>query len=57
MTILGVKNILNLNINKLDGDNNHSLKANYYKDFLKTKSKAILQKINKIKSYGKKDSS
>ena len=57
MTILGVKNILNLNINKLDGDNNHSLKANYYKDFLKTKCKAILQKINKIKSYGKKDSS
>ena len=57
MTILGVKNILNLNINKLDGDNNHSLKANYYKNFLKTKSKTILQKINKIKSYGKKDSS
>ena len=57
MTILGVKNILNLNINKLDGDNDHSLKADYYRNFLKTKSKAVLEKIIKIKNYGKKDSS
>ena len=57
MTILGVKNILNLNINKLDGDNDHSLKADYYKNLLKTKSKAVLEKINKLKNYGKKDSS
>ena len=57
MTILGVKNILNLKINKLDGDNDRSLKADYYRNFLKTKSKAVLEKINKIKNYGKKDSS
>ena len=57
MTILGVRNILNLKINKLDVDNDHSLKADYYKKFLKTKSKALLEKINKLKNYGKKDSS
>ena len=57
MTILGVKNILKLNINKLDVNNNHSLKADYYKNFLKTKSKAVLEKINKLKNYGKKNSS
>ena len=57
MTILGVKNILKLNINKLDVNNNHSLKADYYKNFLRTKSKAVLEKINKLKNYGKKNSS
>ena len=57
MTILGVKNILKLNINKLDGDNDHSLKADYYKNFLKTKSRSVLEKINKLKNYGKKNSS
>ena len=31
MTISGVKNILNLNINKLDDYNSDSLKADYYK--------------------------
>ena len=57
MTIFGVKNILNMNINKLDVDNVHGLKADYYKEFLKKKSKALLQKINKLKNYGKKNSS
>ena len=57
MTISGVKNILNLNINKLDDYDTHSLKADYYKNTLKNKSKALLNKINKIKSYGKKNSS
>ena len=57
MTILGVKNILKLNINKLDVNNKHSLKADYYKNLLKTKSKAVLEKINKLKNYGKKNSS
>ena len=37
MTISGVKNILNSNINKLDVDNDHGLKANYYQEFLKLK--------------------
>ena len=56
MTILGVKSILDLNINKLDDYSSHSLKAEYYKKNLKLKSKNILKKINKIKNYGKKNS-
>ena len=56
MTIQGVKSILDLNINKLDDYNSHSLKAEYYKKNLKLKSKNILKKINKIKNYGKKNS-
>ena len=57
MTISGVKNLINIDINKLDGSNDHSLKADYIKENLKSKSKLILEKINKIKKYGKKDSS
>ena len=57
MTISGVKNLLNLNMNKLDVYNIDSLKAEYYKKKLKTKSKTLLDKIRKIKSYGKKNSS
>ena len=55
MTVSGVKNILNLNINKLDDYNSDSLKADYYKLSLKVKSKKLLEKIKKIKSYGKKN--
>ena len=54
MTVSGVKNILNLNINKLDDYNSDSLKAEYYKDNFKKKSKNILEKIKKLKNYGKK---
>ena len=57
MTILGVKNLFNLNRNKLDVDNTHSLKTEYYKNTLKSKSKTLLQKINKLKNYGKKNTS
>ncbi len=57
MTILGVKNLFSLNRNKLDVDNAHSLKAEYYKNTLKSKSKTLLQKINKLKNYGKKNTS
>ena len=57
MTVSGVKNLINNNLNKLDVDNLHSLKADYYKFDLKTKSKKILEKIKSIKSYGKKNSS
>ena len=52
MTINGVKNILNSDVNSLDQHIKDSLKAN-----LKTKSKLILEKIKKIKNYGKKISS
>tara|TARA_B100000963_G_scaffold361067_1_gene394693 strand:+ start:5161 stop:5535 length:375 start_codon:yes stop_codon:yes gene_type:complete len=55
MTISGVKKLINSNTNKLDGYDAYSLKANYYK--LKIKSKTILDKINKLKKNGKKNSS
>ena len=57
MTVLGVKKLLNFKANKLDVNNNHSLKTEYYKGLLKSKSKVLLQKINKLKNYGKKNSS
>ena len=54
MTISGVKNILNLNINKLDDYELFSLKADHYKKNIKQKTKNLLDKIKKIKKYGKK---
>ena len=57
MTISGVKNLVKIDRNKLDDYNSHGLKAEYYKDILKLKSKSIKEKINKIKSYGKKNTS
>ena len=54
MTIIGVKNILNFNTNKLDDHNSYGLKADYYKIKIKNKSKSLLEKIEKLKSYGKK---
>ena len=55
MTVNGVKKILNSKINTLDDYNSISLKTEYYKDNIKTKSKEILEKIRKIKNYGKKN--
>ena len=49
MTILGVKNLLKMKINKLDVGNNDSLKVSYYKNSLKAKSTLLLEKIKKIK--------
>ena len=57
MTISGVKNLLNQKINDLDYTNTISLKADYYKNNLSTKSKNILEKIKKIKKYGKENAS
>ena len=57
MTISGARNLLNLKRNKLDYTDTHSLKADYYKGSLKTKSRLLLDKINKIKNHGKKNSS
>ena len=54
MTINGVKKVLNSDINKLDDYNSLSLKANYYKNNLKDKSKKLLNKIKNLKKYGKK---
>ena len=57
MTISGVKGIIDINTKKLDADNKYSLKTDYYKKVLKTKSKLLIKKINNIKRYGKKNSS
>jgi len=55
ITISGVKNILNLKINKLDDYDSDSLKAGYYKKKFKEKSLNLLEKIKKLKKYGKKN--
>ena len=57
MTINGVKTVLKSKINKLDEYNSDSLKADYYKNNLKVKSKQILDKLKNLKKYGKKNSS
>ena len=57
MTILGVKKLLNSNANKLDYRNIDSLKAEYQKINFKKKSKALLEKLRKIKYHGKKNTS
>ena len=57
MTILGVKKLMNLKINKLDGHDLRSVNVDYHNNNLKTKSKLLLEKLNKIKTYGKKNSS
>jgi len=56
LTITGVKNLIKSNINKLDDTDLDSLKADYYKKSVKTKSKLLLEKIYKLKNYGKKNS-
>ena len=57
MTISGVKKFMKLNINKLDGNDHRSLNAVDYKNNLKKKIKLVLEKLKKVKSYGKKNSS
>ena len=57
MTISGAKKLLNLNINKLDGYDLDGLKADYYKNALRNKSKNLLNKIKNLKKNGKKNSS
>ena len=57
MTISGVKILINSNINDLDDRNDNSLKADTFRSLLKLKSKSLLEKINKLKSYGKKNAS
>ena len=57
MTISGVRNLLDKNVNKLDDHKLYGLKADYYKNSLIIKSKVILNKLNKIRKYGKKNTS
>ena len=56
LTIKGVKKILNSNANKLDDYNSFSLKADYYKKNIKKKSIKLLNRLDKLKKYGKKNS-
>ena len=56
LTIKGVKKILNSKINNLDDYHSHSLNADYHKKNIINQSKKILDKLKKIKSYGKKNS-
>ena len=57
MTIIGVKKLINSNIKKLDDYKLNGLEASLYKNKLAQKQRYILEKINKIKNYGKKNSS
>ena len=49
MTISGVKIILKSGINTLDDYNSYGLKADYLKNYIKNKSKDILEKIKKLR--------
>ena len=55
MSIRGVKNLLNSKINQLDDHVLDSLKKDYNKTVLKEKTSKILEKIKRIKRYGKKN--
>ena len=57
MTILGVKNILKSGSKILDVNNDDSLRNSVLNKNLKSKATKLLQKIKKMKSYGKKISS
>ena len=57
MTIAGVKNVLKSKINSLDDYNSYSLQADYHRKIVKDKSKKILERLKKIKEYGKKNAS
>ena len=56
MTILGVKNQLNLDIKKLDDYDLDGLQAQYHKMYFKKKNLNLLNKVKKLKKYGKKNS-
>ena len=57
MTIGGVKNILRNNIKNLDDLNKLLYRNDYYKITIKNKSNSLLNKVKKLKKYGKKNSS
>ena len=57
ISIAGVKNILSSGIKKLDDYDNSSLRNQYIKKNIKIKSSKLLEKIKRLKNYGKKNSS
>ena len=56
ISIAGVKNILSPGIKKLDDYDNSSLRNQYIKKNIKIKSSKLLEKIKRLKNYGKKNS-
>tara|TARA_B100000886_G_scaffold136690_1_gene92324 strand:- start:5229 stop:5609 length:381 start_codon:yes stop_codon:yes gene_type:complete len=54
MTVSGVKKLLKKKINKLDVSNSYSLQEIYLKKKIKEKSKSVLERVNRLKDYGKK---
>ena len=55
LTITGAKKVVRSKLNKLDDYNTTSIKALYIKKSIKNKSKLLLEKINKLKLHGKKN--
>ena len=55
LTIRGVKKVLNSNFKQLDDYKSYGLKADYYKDRIKIKSKEVLERLKKLKKNGKKN--
>ena len=56
MRINGVKKVLKNKIKSLDDYDSFSLKTEYRKEKIKSKTKLILEKLKKLKTYGKKNS-
>ena len=54
MTVSGVKKLLKKKINKLDVSNSYSLQEIYLKKKIKEKSKSVLERVKRLKDYGKK---
>ncbi|OUX53085.1 MAG: hypothetical protein CBE47_04175 [Pelagibacteraceae bacterium TMED287] len=50
LTIQGAKKIINKNKNTLDDFKASSIKATYFKEKIKTRSKKLLEKIKKLKN-------
>ena len=55
LTIRGVKKVLNSKFKQLDDYKSYGLKADYYKDRIKIKSKEVLERLKKLKKNGKKN--
>ena len=55
LTIKGVKKALNSNLKQLDDYKSYGLKTDYIKNRIKIKSKKVLERLNKLKKNGKKN--
>ena len=55
LTIKGVKKALNSNFKQLDDYKSYGLKTDYIKNRIKIKSKKVLERLNKLKKNGKKN--